>query len=95
EIGEIAAIAIKRNLPLHMYGSRFANALVALVATPAEMTWKRGVDMLSFGGTKNGCLCAESIVFFKPDQAREMPFIRKRAVTDGILGKDCDLRREL
>ncbi|NKL78211.1 threonine aldolase family protein [Rhizobium leguminosarum] len=79
EIGEIAAISRKRNLPLHMDGARFANALVALGASPAEMTWKRGVDMLSFGGTKNGCWCAEAIVFFNPDQAREMPFIRKRA----------------
>ncbi|TDW35641.1 L-threonine aldolase [Rhizobium azibense] len=79
EIGEISAIAKKRNLALHMDGARFANALVALGATPAEMTWKRGVDMLSFGGTKNGCWCAEAIVFFHPDQAKEMPFIRKRA----------------
>jgi threonine aldolase len=79
EIGEISAIARKRNLPLHMDGARFANALVALNATPAEMTWKRGVDILSFGGTKNGCWCAEAIVFFNPDQAKEMPFIRKRA----------------
>ncbi|WP_086995178.1 threonine aldolase family protein [Rhizobium sullae] len=79
EIGEISGIARKRNLALHMDGARFANALVALGATPAEMTWKRGVDMLSFGGTKNGCWCAEAIVFFNPDQAREMPFIRKRA----------------
>lgn len=79
EIGEISSIARKRNLPLHMDGARFANALVALGATPAEMTWKRGVDILSFGGTKNGCWCAEAIVFFDPDQAKEMPFIRKRA----------------
>lgn len=79
EIGEIATIAKTRNLPLHMDGARFANALAALGATPAEMTWKRGVDILSFGGTKNGCWCAEAIIFFNPDQAREMPFIRKRA----------------
>ena len=79
EIGEISAIAKKRGLPLHMDGARFANALVALGATPAEMTWKRGVDILSFGGTKNGCWCAEAIVFFNPEQAKEMPFIRKRA----------------
>jgi threonine aldolase len=79
EIDAIAAIAGRRNLPLHMDGARFANALVALDATPAEMTWKRGIDILSFGGTKNGCWCAEAIVFFNPDQAREMPFIRKRA----------------
>ena len=62
-----------------MDGARFANALVSLDATPAEMTWKRGVDVLSFGGTKNGCWCAEAIVLFDPAQAAEMAFIRKRA----------------
>jgi len=79
EIDAISAIAKERGMPLHMDGARFANALVALNATPAEMTWKRGVDILSFGGTKNGCWCAEAIVFFNPDQAKEIPFIRKRA----------------
>jgi len=43
------------------------------------MTWKRGVDLLSFGGTKNGCWCAEAVVLFDPGQAREMGFLRKRA----------------
>ncbi|AOG11231.1 threonine aldolase family protein [Agrobacterium sp. RAC06] len=79
ELDRIAAIAKARNLPLHMDGARFANALVALDATPAEMTWKRGVDILSFGGTKNGCWCAEAIVFFDPGMAADMPFIRKRS----------------
>ncbi|TIQ15792.1 MAG: low specificity L-threonine aldolase, partial [Mesorhizobium sp.] len=63
----------------HMDGARFANALVALETTPAEMTWKRGVDILSFGGTKNGCWCAEAIVLFDLDRARELAFLRKRA----------------
>ena len=79
EIDAIAAICRKARLPLHMDGARFANALVSLDATPAEMTWKRGVDVLSFGGTKNGCWCAEAIVLFDPAQAAEMAFIRKRA----------------
>lgn len=61
-----------------MDGARFANALSALGTTPAEMTWKRGVDVLSFGGTKNGCWCAEAIVFFDPSLARDFPFLRKR-----------------
>lgn len=78
EIDAISATAKKNGLPLHMDGARFANALVALDATPAEMTWKRGVDILSFGGTKNGCWCAEAIVFFNPEQAKDMPFLRKR-----------------
>ena len=79
ELDEIAAVAKSRNLPLHMDGARFANALVSLGVTPAEMTWKRGVDILSFGGTKNGCWCAEAIVFMKPEMAEEMPYIRKRS----------------
>src|SRR5690606_6832295 len=78
EIDAVAAIARANGLPLHMDGARFANALAALGATPAEMTWKRGVDILSFGGTKNGCWCAEAIVFFDPAMASELPFIRKR-----------------
>ena len=79
EIKAIAAVASRYSLPLHMDGARFANALVSLGATPAEMTWKSGVDIVSFGGTKNGCWCAEAIVLFDLDKAREMAFIRKRA----------------
>ncbi|MBB4006724.1 threonine aldolase family protein [Allorhizobium taibaishanense] len=79
EIDAISAIARSKGLPLHMDGARFANALVALDVTPAEMTWKRGVDILSFGATKNGCWCVEAIVFFNPDMAEEMPYIRKRS----------------
>jgi threonine aldolase len=62
-----------------MDGARFANALVSLGTTPAEMTWKRGVDLLSFGGTKNGCWCAEALVVLDPAKADEIRFIRKRA----------------
>ena len=79
EIAAISAIARKNGLPLHMDGARFANALVSLGCTPAEMTWKRGVDVLSFGGTKNGCWCAEAIVFFDPALAKDFAFLRKRA----------------
>ena len=75
----IAAVAKHKALPLHMDGARFANALVALDCSPAEMTWKRGVDMLSFGGTKNGCWCAEAVVLFDPSLAGEFAFIHKRA----------------
>ncbi|CAD7040839.1 low specificity L-threonine aldolase [Pseudorhizobium endolithicum] len=78
EIEAVSATARTHGLPLHMDGARFANALAALGTTPAEMTWKRGVDILSFGGTKNGCWCAEAIVFFDPAMAKELPFIRKR-----------------
>ena len=79
EIERISAIAKAHDLPLHMDGARFANALVSLNTTPAEMTWKRGVDIVSFGGTKNGCWCAEAIVVMDPAKARDMPYIRKRS----------------
>jgi threonine aldolase len=64
---------------LHMDGARFANAVVALELTPAEMTWKLGVDIVSFGATKNGCWCAEALVFMNPELSKDLPFIRKRA----------------
>ena len=78
-ISEISALAKRHGLPLHMDGARFANALVSLDTTPAEMTWKRGVDILSFGGTKNGCWCAEAVVLFDLDKAKELTFLRKRS----------------
>ena len=79
EIAAIADVTHDAKLPLHMDGARFANALVTLGTTPAEMTWKRGVDILSFGGTKNGCWCAEALVLFDPAQARQMHYLRKRS----------------
>ncbi|MGZ8143671.1 MAG: threonine aldolase family protein [Methylosarcina sp.] len=79
EIAAIAEIAKAYGLPLHMDGARFANALVALELTPAEMTWKRGMDIVSFGATKNGCWCAEALVFMTPELSKDLPFIRKRA----------------
>src|SRR5690606_33941054 len=78
-IEAIAGICRNHHLPLHMDGARFANALVALDTTPAEMTWKRGVDIVSFGGTKNGSWCAEALVIFDREKAAAMPFPRKRA----------------
>jgi threonine aldolase len=79
EIEAIGTIARRHGVPFHMDGARFANALVSLGATPAEMTWKRGVDLLSFGGTKNGCWCAEAVVFMDPKAAKNFPFARMRA----------------
>ncbi|KQS76521.1 threonine aldolase [Rhizobium sp. Leaf384] len=79
EISAVSEIARRYALPLHMDGARFANALVALDATPAEMTWKRGVDILSFGGTKNGCWCAEALILFDPAKTGDMPYLRKRS----------------
>ncbi|MEN3792891.1 low specificity L-threonine aldolase [Fulvimarina sp. MAC3] len=78
EVEAIAAITHERGLTLHMDGARFANALTATNMSPAEMTWKLGVDILSFGATKNGCWCAEAIVVFDPKKATQFPYIRKR-----------------
>jgi threonine aldolase len=79
EIAAIASICQKNDLPLHMDGARFANALVSLEVSPAEMTWRQGVDIVSFGGTKNGCWCAEALLFFNPKQSEQLPYVRKRA----------------
>ena len=78
EIAAISDVAKSRSVPLHMDGARFANALVTLGCTPAEMTWKSGVDVLSFGATKNGCWCAEAVVFFDLEAARGFEYFRKR-----------------
>jgi threonine aldolase len=79
EIAAISETAHKYNLKMHMDGARFANALVSIGATPAEMTWKSGVDVLSFGATKNGCIAAEAIIFFKPELVGNLPFLMKRS----------------
>jgi len=79
EILAISEIAKDKGLPLHMDGARFANALAALNLSPAELSWKLGVDILSFGATKNGCWCAEALVYMNPETAKDLPFIRKRA----------------
>ena len=79
EIKHISDITHKHNLNMHMDGARFANALVSLDVTPAEMTWKSGIDVLSFGATKNGCLAAEAIIFFNKDLVGNVAFLMKRA----------------
>ncbi|MGX1789769.1 threonine aldolase family protein [Bosea sp. NPDC055332] len=79
EIAALKQAVAPRGLKLHMDGARFANALVALDCTPAEITWKAGVDVLSFGGTKNGAFAAEAVIVFDPADAGEMPWRRKRA----------------
>jgi threonine aldolase len=79
EVGALAAIARGAGLAIHMDGARFASAVEGTGATPAELTWKAGVDALSFGGTKGGCWQAEAVVFFDPAKARDFQFIRKRS----------------
>lgn len=78
ELREIADIAHDAGLRVHMDGARFANALVALDVTPAEMTWRLGVDVLSFGATKNGAMTADAIVSFDPSLATELAYRHKR-----------------
>ena len=79
EVSALKQAAAPRGLKLHMDGARFANALVTLGCSPAEITWKAGVDVLSFGGTKNGAWAAEAVIFFDPNAAAEMKWRRKRA----------------
>lgn len=79
EIAALSAAAHEAGMSVHMDGARFANALLTLGCTPAEMTWKAGVDCLSFGGTKNGCLMAEAVVFFDDRLAADFLYRRKRA----------------
>lgn len=78
EIAELTAIAKEFDLPCHLDGARFANAIAATGATPAEMSWKAGVDVLSFGGTKNGLMGVEAVVIFDPAKAWEFELRRKR-----------------
>lgn len=78
EIAALTARARYHGLPCHLDGARFANALVATGATAAEMTWKAGIDAVSFGGTKNGCLGVEAVVFFDPAKDWEFQLRRKR-----------------
>ena len=78
EVAALTALARAQGLPCHMDGARFANALAATGASPAEMTWKSGIDILSFGGTKNGLMGVEAVVIFDPAKAWEFELRRKR-----------------
>ena len=79
EVANLALIAHQSGIAVHMDGARFANALVSLQCTPAEMSWKAGIDVLSFGATKNGALACEAVIFFDPLKAASLPFQRKRS----------------
>lgn len=78
EIATLARMAHEKGVAVHMDGARFANALVELGCTPAEMTWKAGIDVLSFGATKNGAIMCEAVVFFDRERAADFLFMRKR-----------------
>lgn len=79
EIAALAKLARGAGLAVHMDGARFANAVAASQASPADLTWRSGVDLLSFGGTKNGCLAAEAIVVFSPEKLQDLAARRQRA----------------
>ncbi len=79
EIKDLAAAAAERGLRVHVDGARIANAIAALDCSPAEMTWRAGVDVLSLGATKNGALSAEAIVVFDDAVAEQLVYRTKRA----------------
>ncbi|WP_288940030.1 beta-eliminating lyase-related protein [uncultured Roseovarius sp.] len=79
ELSALTETAAAHGLPVHLDGARFANALTVLGCTPADMTWKAGIDAVSFGGTKNGCLGVEAVIFFNPEKSWEFELRRKRA----------------
>ncbi len=79
ELKVLKAIKLKYNLSLHMDGARFANALVSLNCSAAELTWQAGIDLLSFGATKNGAMMAEALIVFNPDLTNQIKRLRKRS----------------
>ncbi len=79
ELGALCAFAHEQGLKVHLDGARFANALVALDGTPAELSWKAGIDVLCLGATKDGAMACEAIMFFDPALADEFTWRIKRA----------------
>ena len=75
----MAEVAHEAGLAVHMDGARFANALASSGVSPADLTWRAGVDALSLGATKNGGLACEAVIVFDPDKAAAFPYQRKRA----------------
>jgi threonine aldolase len=78
-VASLAALAKERGLRVHLDGARVANAIAALDCTPAELTWRAGVDVLSLGATKNGALSTDAIVCFDPALAEQLVYRIKRA----------------
>ena len=85
EVRALTTLAHAHELKVHMDGARFANAIASLGCTPAELTWKAGVDVLCLGATKNGALAAEAVIFFNPTHAADIEYRRKR--TGHLLSK--------
>lgn len=84
-IAELADIARGHGLRMHMDGARFANAVAALGCAPADVTWRRGIDVLSFGATKNGALAAEAVVVFETELAEALRYRARK--TGQVLSK--------
>jgi threonine aldolase len=78
EIKALSAVAQSRRMKFHMDGARFANAVAGLGVTPSEITWKSGIDVMSFGGTKNGGMLLEAVVFFDTALAEDFLYRRMR-----------------
>lgn len=78
EIKALSGVARSRNMKFHTDGARFANAVAALEVKPAEITWKAGIDVMSFGGTKNGGMLLEAVVFFDTALAEDFLYRRMR-----------------
>lgn len=79
ETAALGALCRERGIGFHLDGARFANAVVSLGCSPADLSWRAGVDALSFGFTKNGGLAAEALIFFRPELAAATLYRRKRA----------------
>jgi threonine aldolase len=85
-VAELAAIAREAGMAVHMDGARFANALATLSCSPADLSWRAGVTMLSFGATKNGAMMAEAVVDFRPPSQRPPhESLRRRRMRGGHL----------
>ncbi len=79
EILKINQVAKENGMKINMDGARFSNAIASLKKSPAEATWKLGIDVLTFGGTKNGCMDAEAIIFFNPSDVNNFQYLQKRS----------------
>lgn len=79
EIGALTDIARRHGLAVHMDGARFANAVAALGCAPADVTWRAGVEVLSFGTTKNGTVNGDAIIYLRPELAPDMRPVWQRA----------------
>ncbi len=78
EVTALCCAAKKFGLKVHMDGARFSNAVAHLGCSPADITWRAGIDVLSFGATKNGAMVAEAVVFFNPADAEDFAWRQKR-----------------